>query len=66
MKKIVIVLFLVSFLICYGCKKNEQTENTGLLKGTITMSGAWALYPMAVGWQMFYQMLLILEMFQEK
>lgn len=50
MKKIMIIFIFLPLLLS-GCwnKKNETGEN-GQKKGTITLSGAWALYPMAVKW----------------
>jgi len=46
-KKIFIIfsLILVFLMLPVSCKKNS-----GNLKGTISISGAWALYPLAVKW----------------
>lgn len=51
MRRILSSLLIVNLLFVYGCKKKpqEQVEEKEL-KGTITLSGAWALYPMAVRW----------------
>jgi phosphate transport system substrate-binding protein len=50
MKKILSVLLIVSILFA-GCRKKPR-EDSGpkQLQGTITFSGAWALYPMVVKW----------------
>ena len=51
MKKVLLYLFLVGFLFVTACKKESKSElKEEELSGTITMSGAWALYPMAVKW----------------
>lgn len=47
---------MVSLLFANGCQKKTQEQLTGKeLEGTITMSGAWALYPMAVKWNEEFQ-----------
>jgi phosphate transport system substrate-binding protein len=51
MRKLLSCLLLISLLFAAGCQK-KTTEPSGEeeLKGTITISGAWALYPMVVKW----------------
>lgn len=53
MKRIIICLILCIFLLT-GCKKNKTD---GAINGTISISGAWALYPMAVKWAEEFQKL---------
>ena len=48
MRKIVISAAIISVLFSMGIDHISRAEEP--LKGTITMSGAWALYPMAVKW----------------
>ena len=44
-------LLLCGLLVAPACTgKNDRKTPTGGLEGTITISGAWALYPMAVRW----------------
>jgi len=50
MKKVLISLLIVSFLFAIGCRKEPQEQSKEQLQGIITMSGAWALYPMVVRW----------------
>ena len=54
---IIITIFILC-LILSGCGKSEveSSQNPGL-KGTITISGAWALYPMVVRWGEEFQKL---------
>lgn len=47
MKKIVMSMLVFSLLFGVGIQTGQADEQ---LEGTITMSGAWALYPMAVKW----------------
>ena len=47
MKRVSIVLLLSCMLLVMGCQKDQDEHKT---KGVITLSGAWALYPMAVKW----------------
>lgn len=57
MKKVLGFLIFLIMLSFYGCTdKQTQTEETGL-SGKITLSGAWALYPMAVKWAEEFQKL---------
>jgi phosphate transport system substrate-binding protein len=55
MKKIASIFMAAIFFVVIGCQKGETPMPTSELKGTITMSGAWALYPMAVHWAEEYQ-----------
>jgi phosphate transport system substrate-binding protein len=48
MKKTTIVLLLGVLILNLVAPKNIQAQDN--LKGKITLSGAWALYPMAVRW----------------
>jgi phosphate transport system substrate-binding protein len=45
-----LLLFGLALLILGGCGGREQEEEGAELEGTITLSGAWALYPMVVRW----------------
>ena len=47
-----IIIFLLSIVLCInGCGKNETpTGESEDLSGRITISGAWALYPMVIRW----------------
>ncbi len=48
MKKIIGLVTLVGFFLVIGI--NKTYAGKGELKGMVTLSGAWALYPMAVKW----------------
>jgi phosphate transport system substrate-binding protein len=50
------VLVLVSGLLLSGCQ-SKAPAGEGDLSGTITISGAWALYPMVVRWGEEFQAL---------
>jgi phosphate transport system substrate-binding protein len=54
MKNILIVFCMLSLVFTGGCKKagdsRNGNQNTEKPKETVTMSGAWALYPLAVKW----------------
>jgi phosphate transport system substrate-binding protein len=51
MKKSIGWIVILGILLGGGCKRDPQTGSTGSdLTGEISMSGAWALYPMAVKW----------------
>lgn len=56
MREVLSCLLLISFLLAAGCQKKapEQSAEEGL-EGAITVSGAWALYPMAVKWAEEFQ-----------
>jgi phosphate transport system substrate-binding protein len=43
-------LLLMLLPLLTGCSGGATVSQGGLLKGTITVSGAWALYPMMVRW----------------
>jgi phosphate transport system substrate-binding protein len=48
---ILYVLLLILALLASACgSSGDSTQSAGELKGTITISGAWALYPMMVRW----------------
>ncbi|MBN1457781.1 MAG: PstS family phosphate ABC transporter substrate-binding protein [Sedimentisphaerales bacterium] len=55
MRKIVSCLLVVSLLMATGCQKDPKGRSTEELSGTISMSGAWALYPMVVKWAEEFQ-----------
>ena len=48
---------LVVCLIFAGCAPKATTKNKDDIKGVITISGAWALYPMTVKWAEEFQKL---------
>lgn len=49
-----ILVFILLF--AFGCEKKAQEDlKENRFLGTITMSGAWALYPMAVKWAEEFQ-----------
>lgn len=49
MRKIVLAISLISLFFTQGVYRNRVNAQEPL-KGTITLSGAWALYPMVVRW----------------
>jgi phosphate transport system substrate-binding protein len=50
MRKIILTTMVLGF-VAGGCAKKPQTVSSGSqLRGTISLSGAFALYPMAVKW----------------
>ncbi len=59
MKKILIGLIVIIIIITIGIIINngskQEVGRDGTLSGRITMSGAWALYPMAVKWAEEFQ-----------
>ena len=56
MKKVVLVtLILVSLFLGIRIQISQTEVKEQELKGTITLSGAWALYPMAVKWAEEFQ-----------
>ncbi|OPZ99470.1 MAG: Phosphate-binding protein PstS precursor [Planctomycetes bacterium ADurb.Bin412] len=58
MKKLITIALVGIQLVFVGCqKKTSETENSDSLRGTITVSGAWALYPMVVKWAEEFQVL---------
>ena len=44
-------------LILGGCSQTAGSASAGEMSGTITVSGAWALYPMMVRWSEEFQTL---------
>ncbi len=52
MKKIISVLIAVSIFLCLAGVSWAEGEK---LEGTITLSGAWAIYPTAVAWAEAFQ-----------
>ena len=56
MKKMLCGILVVSLLIGLGCQsKNKERPAANEMTGAITISGAWALYPMAVKWAEEFQ-----------
>jgi phosphate transport system substrate-binding protein len=55
MRKLLSCLLLAGFLLAAGCQKRTPKQSGEELEGTITVSGAWALYPMAVKWAEEFQ-----------
>ena len=56
MKKLLSCLLLIGLLFNAGCQKKPQDQSgEEELKGTVTVSGAWALYPMVVKWAEEFQ-----------
>ncbi len=53
MKKI--FCFLCIILSAYGCSKGKESPQASVSSEKITISGAWALYPMVVRWAEIYQ-----------
>ena len=49
--RICIGILLCSFMIFLGCNSKDKQEVSKSIKGKITLSGAFALYPMAVKWK---------------
>ncbi|UCH10699.1 MAG: PstS family phosphate ABC transporter substrate-binding protein [Fidelibacterota bacterium] len=58
MRNVFRVLPVISLMLFTGCQSGSRSEiKEGELKGTIAISGAWALYPMAVRWAEEFQKL---------
>lgn len=57
MRRILILssLLVISLLVGLGVSASGAEKKVRLLKGTVTLSGAWALYPMAVKWAEEFQ-----------
>ncbi len=56
MKSIISFALIIGVLFAAGCGKKEESDSqTDQLQGTITLSGAWALYPMVVKWAEEFQ-----------
>jgi len=53
MRKCLISIFVIGLI--FGSQTTRVSGEEKALKGTITMSGAWALYPMAVKWAEEFQ-----------
>ena len=50
-KQYTLLAVLVAIIMLSGCKgKKDNQNNNGKLEGTISISGAFALYPLAVKW----------------
>ncbi len=52
---VLLILGLSGLLFAPGCRKRQADRPGDDLKGTITISGAWALYPMVVKWAEEFQ-----------
>jgi phosphate transport system substrate-binding protein len=51
LRKLLGVLLVLGLFLAQGCQDKDGEQSTGdEVEGTIAMSGAWALYPMAVKW----------------
>jgi len=57
MKSILNSLLVVSLLLGAGIQTNQTEAKEEELKGTVTLSGAWAIYPTAVAWAEAFQKL---------
>lgn len=55
MRKILSTLLVFGLLFIPACQRKTEKVGEKELEGTITMSGAWALYPMAVRWAEEFQ-----------
>jgi len=56
MKSVISFALIIGVLFAAGCGKKEESDSqTDQLQGTITLSGAWALYPMVVKWAEEFQ-----------
>lgn len=57
MRRILILssLLVISLLVGLGISASGAEKKVKPLKGTVTLSGAWALYPMAVKWAEEFQ-----------
>lgn len=54
----ILMILIIPILIVTGCKQPDSSAQSGAsLEGTITISGAWALYPMMIRWSEEYQQL---------
>lgn len=55
---LVLAVLILSLIFATGCSRDSNpSESEPGSKGTITISGAWALYPMMIRWQEEYQKL---------
>lgn len=57
LSKIISLLLIVSLCSCGGSGKKTSADSNGNLSGSITISGAFALYPLAVKWAEAFQAL---------
>lgn len=57
MKKLLGVFLTLGLVLLGSCKKSQEQIGQSELKGKITISGAWALYPMVVQWADEFQKL---------
>jgi len=57
LKKITLMIFISALFLSVGCSSPEagKRNKKGELKGTISLSGAFALYPMTVKWAEEFQ-----------
>lgn len=56
MKKALVLSLIFCLAFLFGCNSEKQdAKNNGKLKGTITLSGAFALYPMVTKWKEEYR-----------
>ncbi len=56
--KSLLIVLLILALIATGCSQSaSEAAGKGELQGTITVSGAWALYPMMIRWSEEFQAL---------
>ncbi|MGB2895095.1 MAG: substrate-binding domain-containing protein [Anaerolineales bacterium] len=54
----VLIYLLVAVIVVSACKPSpENGPQEGALEGTITVSGAWALYPLMIRWSEEFQLL---------
>jgi phosphate transport system substrate-binding protein len=54
--KSILAIQIIPILIVSGCKQpDSSTQMEASLEGTITISGAWALYPMMIRWSEEYR-----------
>jgi phosphate transport system substrate-binding protein len=54
---LLVVIVALLGLLLGGCHSGTGQPSEGDLRGTLTVSGAWALYPMMVGWGEKFQAL---------
>lgn len=53
----ILILFCAIALCLPGCDASPNQESQSEMKGTVTISGAWALYPLMVRWAEEFQLL---------
>lgn len=55
-RKSIFIIVIAAILVITGCRQtNSSSDSVSSQKSTITISGAWALYPMMVRWSEEYQ-----------